>query len=138
MIEAGPRAAGAVPEGNAQTNFLSGVTSRICTEPAQSFGSLMPLGHQLAITVLPFANRSASCTTKSLMSGTSFWESSQTVSPAGLISRAKPRLLPTNVLPFFSRTADHGDGTATDQICFPSASYSATSALSICATRKVP
>jgi hypothetical protein len=95
--------------------------------------------HQLLITVLPLASRLASCKLNSWMSGMSFWENSQTTSPFGLNSRTTCVLpLETSVWPFFNRTADHGTGTATDQIGFPVASYSTTLSRSLWQTRNVP
>src|SRR4051794_2596773 len=56
IAEAGPKS-GLFHAFNAQTTFLSGVISNTCTELPQSFGSFIPLGHQLQITVLPFSSR---------------------------------------------------------------------------------
>src|SRR4029078_7894896 len=110
-----------------------GVTSRSCT------GWLPPCGgRQLLTMVLPLARRQAGCVLKRRVSGTSVCLSSHTDSPAGFTSRTKLRLLVTSVLPFLSRAAAHGLGTATDQISLPTLSYSTTFPMSMCATKNVP
>jgi hypothetical protein len=80
MEEAGPRS-GSFHSLNAQTTFLSGVTSSTWTVPGQFLASFTSAGHQLQITVLPLARRLASWKMKHLYSGTSFSENCQTTSP---------------------------------------------------------